>query len=603
MKTTLILLATALSLGATALAAESLPPITDGKVPQKVEELWAGYDPSAEPLDVKVIREWDEVVNGKKVKLQMLTFKVGTFKGKDSRIAAYFAWPVEVKEKVPGLLQIHGGGQRANKVLVLADAANGYASISINWLGHKLDDQQPEDAGTDWGALDPTQKNVSHYSSTKPAPFTLDAVPSPRNNSWFILTLTARRALTFLEQQPMVDGSRLGVYGHSMGGKISVLTAGSDDRVKAVAPSCGGISDRQNTSPLYVATIADNNYLKNISCPIFFLSPSNDFHGLINHLPVALHELKTPEWRLTISPHHNHQDTAEYEVATQVWMDRYLKGEGVVPETPWTQLNLKTSDGVPEISIRPDTAKPVLGVEVYYTREGQMVGAKDDFINTKNRFWYYAPAQKVDGVWKAKLPLCGLEKPLWVYANVIYGLDKPIQGAGYYARAYSADRFVISSPPQIFSNKQLQDAGVKATRQPSLLIENFEGDWKKQWFAYKPEEWAISTHKIYTEEWKAPSGSHLAFEVRSAQPNKLAIGLSDAGAEVALQGGQVWQTVVLDPAHFLNAANEPLKDWTTIKELRLGAQETLRGKSTKELGGKWQGPPPEFRNLRWIVGS
>jgi len=39
MKNTLILLATALSLGATALAAESLPPITDGKVPQKVEEL------------------------------------------------------------------------------------------------------------------------------------------------------------------------------------------------------------------------------------------------------------------------------------------------------------------------------------------------------------------------------------------------------------------------------------------------------------------------------------------------------------------------------------------------------------------------------------
>ena len=140
MKTTLILLATALSLGATALAAETLPPISDGKVPQTVDELWAGYDPSAEPLDVKVIREWDEVVNGKKVKLQMLTFKVGTFKGKDSRIAAYFAWPVEVKEKVPGLLQIHGGGQRANKVLVLADAANGYASISINWLGHKLDD-------------------------------------------------------------------------------------------------------------------------------------------------------------------------------------------------------------------------------------------------------------------------------------------------------------------------------------------------------------------------------------------------------------------------------------------------------------------------------
>jgi hypothetical protein len=74
-------------------------------------------------------------------------------------------------------------------------------------------------------------------------------------------------------------------------------------------------------------------------------------------------------------------------------------------------------------------------------------------------------------------------------------------------------------------------------------------------------------------------------------------------AEVVLQGGADWQTVVLNPANFLNAADEPLTDWSTIKELRLGAQETLRGKSTKELGGKWQGPPPEFRNLRWVVGS
>ena len=119
----LVLLVSALSFASTALAAESLPPITDGKRPQTVDELWAGYDPSAEPLDVKVIREWDEVVNGKKVKLQMLTFKVGTFKGKDSRIAAYFAWPVEAEGKIPGLVEIHGGGQRARKAPVLADAA------------------------------------------------------------------------------------------------------------------------------------------------------------------------------------------------------------------------------------------------------------------------------------------------------------------------------------------------------------------------------------------------------------------------------------------------------------------------------------------------
>jgi pimeloyl-ACP methyl ester carboxylesterase len=589
-------------------------------IPQTREELWSGIDMRAEPLDVEVLKEWEE--DG--VVLKVLRYRVGVFKGQKAMMAAVYGYP-KGGSKLPGLVQIHGGGQFAQYEQVLANAKRGYATISIAWAGRiaapgyhvnpdrvklfwegKKDDPNYK-VTTDWGALDayhaPTRNPAGDFTGVKPSEWSLDPIESPRNSPWFLATFAARRALTFLEQQPEVDSNRLGVYGHSMGGKISVLTAGSDDRVKAVAPSCGGISDRQNASPLFEKTITDNHYLKNISCPIFFLSPSNDFHGLINHLPAALHELKTREWRLTVSPHHNHQDTAEYEVATQVWMDRQLKGEGIVPETPWTQLNLKTSDGVPEFSIRPDAAKPVLGVEVYYTREGQMVGAKDDFQNTKNRFWYYAPAQKEGGVWKAKLPLCGLEKPLWVYANVIYGLDKPIQGAGYYARSYSSDRFVISSPPNMVAAKLLQAAGVKATRQPSLLIEDFEGDWKKQWFAYKPEEWAISTHKIYTEEWKAPPGSQLALEVRAEQPNKMVVALSDSAAEVVLQGGADWQTVLLNPANFLNAANEPLTDWSTIKELRLGAQETLRGKSTKELGGKWQGAPPEFRNLRWVVGS
>lgn len=587
--------------------------------PQTREELWTGIDMRAEPLDVEVLKEWEE--DG--VVLKVLRYRVGVFKGQKAMMAAVYGYP-KGGENLPGLVQIHGGGQFAQFEAVLTNAKRGYATISIAWAGRiaapdyhvnpervklfwegKVDDPNYK-VTTDWGALDayhsPCRNPDTDFMGLKPATWTLDAVESPRNSPWFLCTFAARRALTFLEQQPQVDANRLGVYGHSMGGRISVMTAGTDDRVKAVAPSCGGISDRQNSSPLYNETLTDNHYLENISCPIIFLSPSNDFHGLINDLPTAVKEIKASEWRLTISPHHNHQDTAEYEVATQVWMDHFLKGEGLIPKTPETTLTLRTEDGIPTLAVEPDASKPILGVEVYYTREGQMDGKKDDSINTKNRFWYYVPARKEGGdIWTAKLPLCGMDKPLWVYANVIYGLDKPITAAGYYYRTYSSDRFVISSVPHMVAHGELQAAGVKATRFPSLLIENFQGEWEKQWFAYKTAGWAFSTHKIYTDEWKAPAGSKLAFDVRAEQPNKLAVGLSDSAAEVVLQGGSAWQSVVLHPGDFVDAANAPLKDWTTSKELRFGAKETLRGKTNKDVGGEWQGSPPEFRNLRWVV--
>lgn len=47
------------------------------------------------------------------------------------------------------------------------------------------------------------------------------------------------RALDFMESLPEVDGSRLGVTGHSGGGAGSWWLAAADDRVKAVAPVCG----------------------------------------------------------------------------------------------------------------------------------------------------------------------------------------------------------------------------------------------------------------------------------------------------------------------------------------------------------------------------
>jgi len=76
---------------------------------------------------------------------------------------------------------MHGGGQRAQREEVETAAANGYASISINWSGKPMDDQKPGDAGTDWGALDATQTmHNSHYAALTPDAKTIDDLPDLR---------------------------------------------------------------------------------------------------------------------------------------------------------------------------------------------------------------------------------------------------------------------------------------------------------------------------------------------------------------------------------------------------------------------------------------
>ncbi len=627
------LLLLTIGLAGTPLRAEdSLPALNDGRAPRSCEELWAGYDPCREPLDIEVLKQWkkDGVV------LRVIRYRIGIFKGQKATMAGVYGFP-EGGTKLPGLLQIHGGGQYADYKAPLMNAKRGYATLSIAWAGRisapgytvnpdgvklfwegKTNDPRYK-LTTDWGPLDayhaPCRNEKNHFADVAPQAWTLDSVESPRNNPWFLCTLGARRGLTFLQTQPEVDGERLGVYGHSMGGKLAVMTTAADNRVKASAPSCGGVSDCDSTSALYRATIADDASLKRIACPIIFLSPANDFHGRIDDLQKALAEIASKDWRITCSAHHNHQDTGEYQVAGLLWFDQFLKGTFRYPRTPDTSLELKTGSGVPRFSVKPDLSRPVLSVDIFYSQQGQTPGEKHDMENTIARFWRHAAAKSDGKTWTADVPLLSVDRPLWIYANVLYSLDAPVAGAGYYYGAYTAKAVNISSKMAMVTREQLAAAGVKATLKPSLVIEPFGRSWQKEWFTYDISgNWARNTHKVHDPQYRAPASARLSIEVRAEQANKLVIGIDDYAAEGGLRGGSQWQTVILSAPDFHNGDEAPLAGWEGIKELRLGARESLKVKKNgkpnanqperpRVVGGEWNGAAPEFRNLTWIQGT
>ena len=69
-------------------AKDTFTPISDpAKLPKSVLELWQGYDARSEDLEVKIIKEWKT----EEVTTRYLTYKVGQFKGTDSRVAAYYS--------------------------------------------------------------------------------------------------------------------------------------------------------------------------------------------------------------------------------------------------------------------------------------------------------------------------------------------------------------------------------------------------------------------------------------------------------------------------------------------------------------------------------
>ena len=105
--------------------AETLPALQDGTAPDNFAKMWSGFDPRSEPLAVETLQQWEQ--DG--VVLRIVRFHIGTFKGKPARLAAVYGFPkniVGTDQRVPGLLQIHGGGQYADYQACLANAQRGY---------------------------------------------------------------------------------------------------------------------------------------------------------------------------------------------------------------------------------------------------------------------------------------------------------------------------------------------------------------------------------------------------------------------------------------------------------------------------------------------
>jgi hypothetical protein len=593
-------------------------------IPKSVTELWIDFDPRRDPLETEVLKEWtaDGIV------CRIIRYQVGIFRGAPSKLAAFYAFP-KGGTKLPGLVEMHGGGQSASLSSVVTYAKRGYASISINWGGNKMSLGQETWSGpqTDWGKLDathPPQRNkANHFAgSLAPDEYTLDAVESPRNSNWFLVLMAARRAITFLEQQPEVDATRIGAHGHSMGGKLTTDLAGIDKRIKAAVPSCGGSGDlveseavvpggsRSKHTPMELTCISDNAYIPLITCPVLWLSPTNDFHAHIDNMAWNWRNVPDDRLRFSISPHLNHRHTEEHAITEYLWFEEHLKGAAFkMPRTPQTVLDLKTADGIPQITVTPDDSMHVERVDIYYSLDPHAL----------TRFWRDAKAVKAGKQWKAECPIMNLKQPIFAYGNVVYETPAQYRTGSQKAGQDSSDTFAISSRVLSAGPTQLQMANVKATDKPDRLIDDGARGWH-DWYLLNwghPPLWTATTRKLKDPKWRGPDGASLRFEVKCESDNQIVLTFNcnawgamipskpavDYTVVKKLNAFKDWQTVSVELSELVAADPKviaPLANWQTVTEFSISPSGTTvkDGQKVKADGKAWQGPR-EIRNLRW----
>lgn len=590
-------------------------------VPQSVQELWADFDPSKDPLEVEVIREWKEDGGV----FRHVRYFIGTFKGKPARMAAVYGFPEDAKEKLPAVMHIHGGGQRGSVSEVKLLVARGYAALSLNWGGsgtgkapfNTCEKSEPGDPNTDWGAVDPSQLNAERYSSVLPGPKQLfENREHPKNNNWYLLTLGCRRGLTFLEQQPQVDPQRLGVHGYSMGGNLTMYVAGTDHRVKAAVPAVGGAGWRwqdheftggsaredqiQGDVELYRHTLSFECYAPLIQCPVLHRSATNDFHGWMDDVYRTNALIPNQPTRYSWVPHMNHRLTPEVAITMPLWFDQHLKGGPALPETPQSELRLKSNDGVPMLRVRPDAKTlPVARVEIFYSVDP----------DPRARFWRSAEVHHESEGCIAHLPIHTHDLPLFVFANVYHTLPKSESLAAIPGYAKPVTEVCLSSLFHSHSADEIKQASPKLTAKPSKLIDDFTHG-TRDWYvlnAGNTTHQQLWTRKVTDPLWRGPEGSKLALTLKLPQTNRLSIVLqqnewrSYRGPRRTfvctreIQGAEDAQTLTLDLKDFFSPDGPPTS-WAEMDQLGLCASFGVPATETP----RWRGPAPDFLRAAWV---
>ncbi len=228
------------------------------------------------PWDVESLKKTPEATWGEKSELvQEVWYESEPWKGKPTRVFAYYGRPKSGDGPFPAMLLVHGGGGKAFREWAELWAKRGYVALAMDTAGHGPDGQRLPDGG-------PDQDDNGKFG---------DFTDSDANQMWTYHAVAAvLRGHSLLASRPEVDRQRIGVTGISWGGYLTCIVAGVDDRIKVAVPvyGCGFLNDNSawlarfaKMSPeqrdRWLKYFDPSQYLPGVRCPILFVNGTNDF--------------------------------------------------------------------------------------------------------------------------------------------------------------------------------------------------------------------------------------------------------------------------------------------------------------------------------------
>lgn len=171
-----------------------------------------------------------EVADG----IRPLLYEGEKYKGRQTKVFAWYCIPKHVKKPCPAVVLVHGGGGTAFSEWVRRWNERGFAAISMDLNGAlPLFPWEHVNAYTPFA----DGANVDRYRFNPQAPL---------DEQWAFHSIAAIiRANSFLRSLPDIDQERIGIVGISWGGWLTSLAVGYDQRFCFAVPvyGCGHLDE------------------------------------------------------------------------------------------------------------------------------------------------------------------------------------------------------------------------------------------------------------------------------------------------------------------------------------------------------------------------
>ncbi|MBP3359988.1 MAG: prolyl oligopeptidase family serine peptidase [Clostridia bacterium] len=342
------------------------------------------------------------------------------------------------ENKVPGILQVHGGSGKAEETLdlVVENARNGYASLTFDcpaWCNlyevskeeydsYPKDDKRISDGkyyvgySTNIGRWITESGNGLGYG-----PYEVKDGTVTRNSTYGTI-VAGLQAFNYLASQDFVDETKMGITGISMGGYTTTMLASLlGDKVKAAYSIYGcGYYDKgssfihdvlePNWNPdaqIWLDNLDAGRYANRMTANYFVGGAINDYFFYPEAVMATLNEIPNSNQAFSANSFHNLFNLPNSDKYREEIFKYYLKGEGYELPVVTVKGAAKQADGSMKITFTPEVAQglKVNSTKLWYSPVSQKYESPESTkINTNRNWTDVTPAANGDGTYSAVIP-------------------------------------------------------------------------------------------------------------------------------------------------------------------------------------------------------